>query len=529
MRSFLIFVVCESPNSNLVIFRVVVSDGYSFIMNLLVHIPVVVESDVGDFADMAQRNKRPLAYCMAYVAARFVPGCRSIRTLLIPEILSMLKIRFENFEHGDDERWMILQAFAVLYNWASPQETDRNANNGDLDMELRQDALRSSMEMLALRWSVHRSEEEVTALLKQNSADLPRTFAFRKYCYWLWMFTTAHFHSLVSRTPPSIREDATIRFAIQNLQRFAEDKHVRQILPQVGLSLVWSHANLKDHNTTEWWCSISADSEASSILEVLKGLDDALNVWRQTWQHPGQHPRMEFAADPARSLSIDFYQRFTRFCFSTYVNKASQSSGNTEALPVAIADILMQSVERASAFCSLFLDLTPLVKSSIRFAPESTFSMVALACEWVIQAQNLFPSLEYVKPSDLETICGVAELMVDLGVDSKHSARLHGESLLSKLRSRNLAWTPAWNAAQQPQRIDVPWPTPTTSSPMATRNLLDSVATTDGIWTVKSAPTPRPRSVGPSLGLAISSANGSELFPYYNESDSFHYDPSWSM
>lgn len=506
-------------------------------MNLLVYIPILADSEVGDFAEMVKMNKSPLAYSMAYVAARFVPGCRSIRAMLVPKILSMLKIRYEHAERGDEERWMYLQAFAVLYSWASPQDIELSMDSSEYEVELSQDALRASMEMLALRWSVHRAGEEVIGLLKHNSGDVCQTFAFRKYCYWLWMFSSAHFHSLLSRTPPTVREDATIRWATQNLQQYADDENMRQVLCEVDLGLLWSQTGVTERSAGEWWCPISNESDLSSTLAVLQGLDDALNAWHHKWHRPQQHPSTDFAADPGRSSSIDFHHRFTRFCFSTHVTKLSQQAATpAESLPISIVNLVVQSVERASMLCNLFLDLTPLAKSSIRFAPESTFAMVAFACEWVVRAKDFFPGMDCVKPHDLDSVRGVAELMIDLGVDNKHSARIYGESILAKLQSatRPSRGPASWNnMAPQEQKLDQQhaWPTTTTptSNPMGSRALIDSVTAMDGVWPLRSSPVQRPQSTGPHLGLAITAGDGGEVFPNYNGSEYFHFDPTWSI
>jgi hypothetical protein len=498
-------------------------------MNLLVHIPIVTEADVGDFGDMVKQNKKYLAYSMAYVAARFVPGCRSIRAMLTPELLHMLKIRFDPFEREDTEHWMLLQAFAVLYTWATPQNIEVHLDGDGRETELRQDVLRSSLEMLALRYSVHRAGEEVIRLLRHDTGDVRQTFIFRKYCYWLWMFSTAHFQSLVLRTPPSVREDATIRWANEHLEQYTNDEHIQRILAHVSLGLLWTQGCLKDRVVGEWWCSIPGETDLTSALARLTAVDADLNHWHRRWFRHEQHqPSSNFASDPAGSSLIDFYQRFTRLCISIHVNELLQSSASAETLPLSIVNPVTQSVERASTFGQVFLELTPLVKSSIRFAPESIFAMVAFACEWVIRARSFFPGLDCVKRNDLTTIRGVAELMVDLGVDNKHSARIYGESILVKLnaasKQQQQPRSPSWKGPHP----DQPWPTP--NSNMGSRTLIDSVTAMDGVWPMRNPAIQRPQSTGPPLGLAITSDNGGEIFANYNHGpEYFNYDPSWSI
>ncbi|KAL6252991.1 hypothetical protein RBB50_000710 [Rhinocladiella similis] len=501
-----------------------------FIMNLLVHIPILTEADVGDFDDMIKHNKRQLAYSMAYVAARFVPGCQSIRAMLVPELLSMLRIRFDPSGRDDAECWMLLQAFAVLCTWATPHNMHVHAGGEDWELELRQDVLRASLEMMAMRCAVHRSGEEVIRLLKREvRSDVAQLLVFRRYCYWLWMFSTAQFQSLLLRTPPTIREDATIRWANQHLEQYANDECVRRILADVSLGLLWNTSGLSDRSLGEWWCSVPIETDVNSALAVLTSLDDGLNQWRRRWVRQNQHQHQhssDFASDPARSSCIDLYQRFTRFCISTHANKLFQSSTTAENLPLSVVSLVTQSVERASTVCHLFLELTPLVKSSIRFAPESTFAIVAFACEWVIRAKGYFPGLECVRHQDLNVVRGVAELMIDLGVDNKHSARIVGESVLGKL---HVAMKPEsrsspWNSTHP----DPPWATP--NSNVGSRTLIESVTAMDGIWPLRSASVQRPQPNGTNLGLAISSAEGHDVFPSYPPgTEYFQYDPSWSI
>ncbi|KIW15017.1 hypothetical protein PV08_07804 [Exophiala spinifera] len=505
-----------------------------FIMNLLVHIPILTEADVGDFDDMIKHNKRQLAYSMAYVAARFVPGCQPIRAMLVPELLSMLRIRFDPSGRDDAECWTLLQAFAVLCTWATPHNIHVPAAGGeDWELELRQDTLRASLEMMATACSVHRSGEEVIRLLKhERRSDVPQLLVFRKYCYWLWMFSTAQFQSLLLRTPPTIREDATIRWANQHLEQYTNDECTRRILADVSLALLWDISALNDRSLAEWWCSIPIETDVNSALALLTTLDDGLNQWRRRWIRPTQPHQQhqhssDFASDPARSSCIDLYQRFSRFCISTHANKLFQSSATAENLPLSVVSLVTQSVERASTLCHLFLELTPLVKSSIRFAPESTFAMVAFACEWVIRAKCLFPGMECVRPQDLNVVRGVAELMIDLGVDNKHSARIVGESVLARLHaamksdSRSSPWTPAHQ--------DPPWATPTSN--VGSRSLIESVTAMDEIWPLRSPSIQRPQSNGTNLGLAISSTEGHDVFSasYPPGAEYFQYDPTWSI
>lgn len=506
-------------------------------MNLIAHIPVVAETDVGDFGEIEKGHKRPLAYSMAYVAARFVPGCRSIRSMLVPEILSILKAAFKHSIGRSEEQWALLQALAVLFTWAPWNNVELDTNIGEYEGDFSRDALRASMETLARRCTLHRSGEEVARMQNQkhDGSHIRESFAFHKYCYWLWLFGSAHSHSLLTRTPPTVEEDATIRRASQLLQKYADDERIRQILAKVELSLIWSRTKLNDRELGEWWCSMSHETHAASMLSVLKYLDEALHLWHRKWARSDRHPSGQFAMEVARNSSVDLSYRFTRFCISVHVNKLFHTSSSKESVAASAGEVITQAVGRALSMCHLFLELSPLNKSSVRFVPESTFSMIAFACEWVIRAKDISIGVECVRPNDLTAVSGVAELMIDLSIDSKHSARMYGENIMAKLQ-QVAAFKPHTRAAQSwgpqthphPQQQQ-PWE-PLSPSHVSSRTLLGAVNAMDEVWPVRSSPIQgSAQSLGQPLGLAVASGDGSNIISDYNSSNYFHFDTTWSI
>ncbi|KEF57749.1 uncharacterized protein A1O9_05669 [Exophiala aquamarina CBS 119918] len=512
-----------------------------FVLNLIAHIPVVAESDVGDFGEMQKRNKRPLAYSMAYVAARFVPGCRSIRAMLVPEILSILKTRFDHsIGRSEEQQWTLLQALAVLSTWSPWETVELDTAIGEYESDLSRDALRASMETLARRWSLHRSGEEVARMQNQkhDGNHIRQSFAFRKYCYWLWLFGSAHFQSLLTRTPPTVEEDATIRRAAQLLHLYADDKMICQILANVELSLIWSQAKLNDCELGEWWCSMPHDAHAASMLSVLKCLDEASHLWHRKWARADRHPSGQFAIDVAGNSSIELSYRFTRFFISVHVNRLFHTSSSKQSVAASAGEVIAQSVGRALSMCHLILELSPLKKSSVRFVPESTFSMIAFACEWVIRAKDISVGVECVQPIDLRTVSGVAELMVDLSIDNNHSARTYGEGILAKLQQAAVfkphtrpaqSWSPHTHPHHQREQQKQPWETPSPSH-MSSRTLFDVVNAMDEVWPVRSSPIQGgAQSTRPPLGSATAFGDHSNIIPDYNGSDYFQFDATWSI
>lgn len=505
-------------------------------MNLIAHVPVVDETDVGDFGEMEKRHKRPLAYSMAYVAARFVPGCRSIRAMLVPEILSIVKTRFDHLIGHSEDQWTLLQAFAVLSTWAPWDNIEQDVNSGDHEGYLSRDVLRASMETLARRWSLHRAGEELNRMQSQkhDATHVRQSFTFRKYSYWLWLFGSSHFHSLLTRTPPTIEEDAAIRRAGQILQPFANDETICQILAKVELCLIWSQIKFNDRELGEWWCSMPHETHATTVMSVLKSLDEALHLWHRKWSRSDRHPSGQFATDVARNSSIDLAYRFVRFCIIVNVNKLMHTSSSKESVATFVGEVITQSVGRALSICQLFVELSPLNKSSVRFVPEFTFFMITFACEWIIRAKHLSLGVECVRPNDLLTVSSVAETMVDLSIDNKHSARIYGETILAKLQQATTikpdsrvaqSWSPQTHPHQQQKSGATHSPKHANSS-----TLLGAVNAMDDVWPVRSSPIQGGAPpLGPPLVLAVPPGDGSNIIPDYNASSYFQYDATWSV
>ncbi|EXJ81882.1 hypothetical protein A1O1_07947 [Capronia coronata CBS 617.96] len=392
-----------------------------FIGNLLIHIPLLTEDDVGDYGTMVKKKKRLLACTMVYVAARYVPGCKAIRRMLLPDILAILKPLPRYCD--DDTRWTTLQAFAVLYNWALPLDIVSQEETGEFDPILNYDTLRVPLDTLARQCSLHKAAEELAMFQERNrdGADIRQTFAFRKYLFSLWLFGVSHFRSLLARSPPRVQPDSAIRSCTRLLRTYAGDDQVRHILAQADLCLIWSQPS---HN--EWWCSMPNGMEVESTLAVLKNMDESLETWRRTWFTPEQT-----RSDQLHSL--EFQYCFSRFCVSVYVSKLYQSSTSARSSPLLSLSLISKSIERASQSGRLFLDLRPLSKSLVRFRPEDTFGMLALGCSYVLGAHRLLRDVNLVNPGHLNVVRSLAELMVELGLDSKHVARIYGESVLGCL------------------------------------------------------------------------------------------------
>jgi hypothetical protein len=400
-----------------------------FETNLIEHVPVLTRLDVSDLVTIV-KTKRTLVYSMAYIAARFVPGCRAIRNTLGHLVRSMVWLQSDQPDSSDEQRWILLQALAVLYTWAPISHVEAH---GDSDIVFTMLKLTTLLETLAVRDSLHNSAEEVMQLLKYDPSNLRQTFAFRKYIYWLWLFSTGYFQSLISQTPPRIREDVTFNMSSQLLQNLIHDDQVREILAPVGLCLLWADAGRHGHDLGQWWCGVPTQVELDSRLSVLNDLDTSLQVWQQRWTRCTTS-RPESTSTTGRNYSIDICYYYTRFCISIYVTRLYQSSASAEAHTMSIFNLTTQSIARAMSLFNLLLKLTPHARSSMAFSPELTFAMIASCCDYMVYLYDYSADLDLLQPGQVTAMAEVVELMIDLGVDDRHSAKVYGRSIMARLQ-----------------------------------------------------------------------------------------------
>ena len=419
-------------------------------MKILYLVPVMTPTDIEDVGSLVSRKRR-LAYCLAFVAARFVPGCEHIREQLAPHVVQFLRDMTRFSSDNAEETWTNLLAFAVIYAY---RQTDASSNDSPkriYDEYLNHWTLKSAIETFALRLSLHRSFEDVKNLLRTNVPEIVTEPAYRYYIFWLWLFTMAHHHSLVTRTPPSIREDTTIRCSSDLLKNVENDSCVLRILAEVDLCILWGHAGRLEKGLGEWWCSPPEGKGFHETLSILEDADAALQVWSQRWglvELQGR-PDLGTGSPPTgASTAVDFHFRFTRFCISTFATRTvhhqslattgltdGESSPSPAKISAAITLSVLKSAHIASHCCDFMLDLSPLQKDSLRYIADFGFAMISFCCLYIINAFELFGSRHAVINNYIRKVEQAAHLMVELSVGSNNCPRVYGEWILARVEA----------------------------------------------------------------------------------------------
>ncbi|CZR62617.1 uncharacterized protein PAC_12514 [Phialocephala subalpina] len=397
-----------------------------FRSRMLHFISVIDPQDLGNTLEVISQ-KRALALCICYVAARYVPGGDRTRSKLLPSIFAILQDR--NFRpQSDDEKWTMLQALSVLYAYRTTVTSEPSTQGTVTDISHR--TIKAFVESYALHVSVHRSIAGLRSSIRTNKPNITSTLDFKLYMYWLWLFNMSNHFSVVAGTPPSIRIDATIRAAPTLLENIDIGSGPRQILSEVELCILWDKiSNAHSPGLAEWWCPPDLsdntaghlDSEALRTLDV--AIDKALSSWSQKWG-------VAIHTEPL-GIGMDFHFRFTQFCLSTYMIR-SLSIGHSN-VDSDQQFRLNNSVQAAHHFCELLLNAGPAERDGARYTGDFGFVMISFSCLFILEACKLYPTAVQDSDRILATVEEVALFLEELAVNSSHGPYLQGNIIQKKL------------------------------------------------------------------------------------------------
>lgn len=420
----------------------------SFRAKILTNVVFVLREELEDVNGLIER-KPELALCIAYVSSLFVPGRRNVRRCLSQSVLPIVRRDLHAERLSDDHMWTTLQALSLLYLFALPTDgTTISSEDSLYQSDLSYRALKPLVESLALHTSLHRSYEDIIKQKLQSSTEISQSPSLKRYLLWLWLFTASQQYALITRTPPTISEDTTIRSAPVVLQTLQGNILVRKVLSQVDLYLVWGQIGQRYPNLREWWSSPYADLDLSSTKNMLQESNERLEEWRKRWMLA--EPENELETTPAlhENASIEFAFRYNKFHISTYVTRAlykavSESvpdngqSSSLVALTPPLLELFTQSIEAATEFCRFYVDLDPLIGETARYVSAMSFAKIAFACLYVVMASEVLagPNLELGQHLDSvrEAAVGMAELAVDHGAPPK----VYADRILQRMQSKS--------------------------------------------------------------------------------------------
>jgi hypothetical protein len=373
-----------------------------------------------------------------------VPGCRSLRNQLIPDVLNILKMAWDRVDESEERQRTLFQSFGLLSTYANPADTQTTESGAARYGEFSPWALRSTVESYSLRISLHRSWDQVSRVRFNTAAEALANPSFRRYLLWLWLYTMSHHGALLMRSPPTVREDMSIRSAPSLLAHLKDEYLIKRVLAEVELCLLWSSISTQQQELGEWWCSPQSGGAIDSRLEGLRTLDSSLVAWSERWQLNGNHDNLSPPINSLQSTSIDFHYRFTRFCIATFVTRFFHlsalehiSDGSRDQTPTppttVMLELLLQTMQAAMALCTQPLELSPIQKDIARYIPHLAFAMLAFPCFFVIRAAEI-PGIPIATVREyFIDIKRTANIFCEVAADEYHCAALYGKAILQEL------------------------------------------------------------------------------------------------
>ncbi|KIW73779.1 hypothetical protein PV04_01871 [Phialophora macrospora] len=413
-----------------------------FRAKILYCVPVIDDTDLENPLYVI-RHRRPLAYCTSFVASQFIPGSTSVRQQLLSHIADFVQTTGGPLTEDENVLWTQLQALAVLYAYRPAADVFQLPGASSSPGFLNHWVLKYSIEAFALRVRLHRSIDGLRSLLAINSPQVSESPAFHRYVYWLWLVTMSHHFSLMTRTPPSIREDSSISSAVDLLRDLPRPSRVTRILAEIDLYMLWQHAGRSVPGLAEWWCTPSDTMSVEDVQAVLQDMEGALEVWSQRWGLRGEPKATISNVDMAKNGAVDFHFQSTRFCISTfgtrYILEKTRSALDEDmpsqpGLAQVARESVLKSVKAAHACSRCLVDIPPLRRENTRYMAEFGYALISFCCLYIIQAYELFGSALPTLGSYLTSVEEVATFMTEMAVANNTAPRLYGASVMRQLR-----------------------------------------------------------------------------------------------
>jgi hypothetical protein len=386
---------------------------------------------------------------MAFIAATFSPGYMSARLALAPRISKLLEQANCIVNTSAEERWTLLQALAVLYAYPRVAVVPSQS----VEQQLSPWAVKSAVENCALQMSLHQSLECLEALIKSGVSDITSSIPYRRSFYWLWLFVKSRHHSILTRTPPTMRNDSIIAATLEILQHLDPGPAVWRVLAETALHRLWDEASRFDQSLAEWWCAPPNTKDVTTLLELLRNVKYMLEEWSFFWlkstdMSTPTSPNFSLLDPSIFASSITaFMGVLTRFSLVSFAapivsHQLVMKTGHATFVPAtalapelsAFLDCVLKSADAASKCCDIILDFKPAAREVLRYTPDYGFTMISLCCLHLVYAYQMSPDNSTLQ-GYLVKAKQVAYLMTDLCVGSNICPKVYGEYVLLHVRN----------------------------------------------------------------------------------------------
>ncbi|KAH8811043.1 hypothetical protein F5884DRAFT_854404 [Xylogone sp. PMI_703] len=392
-----------------------------FCDRILPFIPILTIDEFQD-TDLLLQKYRNLVLCICYVTCRFLPGGGLTADILHPFILQFLQNQLTSSPVDQSTAMVTLRSLIVLH--AYPQAPP--GLPGDSGQSPRS-LIKALIESYAIQLNIHRSVEGVKTAIRTSSGILTASDAYKKYTYWLWLFTMSHqvcSTAIVTGTPPTIRGDSSIRVASSLLQGADANPQISGLLGEVELCLLWEKISSLDPHLGEWWCpSNISDNVDYSPSAALDAADAEFASWYRKWD--------SFIRKGGFGTTLNFHFRYARFCMSTYIFRYINPSAGSLSASQRVS--VERCIEHAASILNGILGFGPVLKDSLRYMTDYGFVMLAFVSLVILQAYGTIEPALSDKVKNINTVAAIAQLMIDIALNSTHCAALYGKALQRRL------------------------------------------------------------------------------------------------
>ncbi|KAL7953544.1 hypothetical protein V8C34DRAFT_320949 [Trichoderma compactum] len=372
-----------------------------FCSRLLQSIPVFTKDDFKN-PELIIEQQPELIHAKCYVTARYLPGGLSTVRLVYPKVLKFVQDKSAGAVWPRTADIASFRALVVLYAFSEIALPNIESPHSPYILPTSIDGARAMLSLPHDQW--------------QSSAS------YKRYTYWLWLFTMSHHSAIITRTPPSIRSDNSIRSAPELFSGTNIEPRMRRLLGEVELCLLWEKANAVDSNFGEWWCPSEKVAPACpSPSAVVNIVTRDLAVWRAKYA--------SFIECGGFGIGLDFHHRYSQFCLSTYaVCHYTHVSDIDKRDPLVIT-----TLDHTVGMLSWLQQLSPVVRESLRYISDFAFVMLLYAYMFILQACESCHMLPEERCKRLKAVATTAQLLIDLGVHTFHFPSIYGKLLQRQL------------------------------------------------------------------------------------------------
>lgn len=160
-----------------------------FCSRLLYSIPVFTKDDFENL-DLLIDEQPELAHAICYVTSRYLPGGLATVQTVYPYVLRFLQERSAGASWSGKANIGCFRALVVLY--AFSEAALPNVQSPHSPYVLPTQLIKTVTEIYGTQLGLHRSIDGVRAMLSLPHDQWPSNISYKRYTYWLWLFTMSH-------------------------------------------------------------------------------------------------------------------------------------------------------------------------------------------------------------------------------------------------------------------------------------------------------------------------------------------------